>query len=338
MGKNIPHPAVMPKKIAVIMGHWIGDTFWASQTLPALKEKFPDSEISVILRRDYSPLFRGLVDAENIIVAPELVSDRRREKVRLIRLMIAAYKLGKKYNFDWVIDLTGNRYSALFGRFMNPAWFCGFNGDQLGFLYHCRTYIDQAQLGHLCEQPFKVLEPVIGSVPAPENLRPAAAAYDKDQIYQRLMLDPRTPVAVIVPGGGWAAKRWNKDNFARLAEMIAERGYQTIVTGSPEERHLCEGVSSFAGIEARIMCSGSLDELISLVSVADLFVGHDSGPGHIAAAAGCHCIIIFPSSGPASLEKPRGEKVTLCDGRYEFLLPENVIKKIFPEDRQGFGQ
>jgi ADP-heptose:LPS heptosyltransferase len=330
MGKKSQVPAETPKKVAVIMGHWLGDTFWASQTLPILKKKLPDSEIYVILRQDYSPLFHGLIDAENIIIAPELVSDRHREKVHLLRLFLAARNLGKEYNFDWVIDLTGNRYSALFGRLMKPKWFCGFNGDQLGCLYHCRTHIDRAQLKHLSEQPFLALEPIIGKVPAPEKMRPATAAYDKEAIYQRLMLDPRTPVAVIAPGGGWHGKRWGKDNFAQLTKMIAEHDYQTIITGTQNERRLCEDVSSVAGIEARMLCSGDLDELISLLSVADMFVGNDSGPGHLAAAAGSRCILIFQAGGDAKLTGALGENVTICDSSYEFIIPQNIINKIFP--------
>ncbi len=332
MHKNSPRPPDDPTTIAIIMGHWLGDTFWASQTLPALREQFSGSDFYVILRRDYSALFRGLVDPDRIIIVPELVSDRKREKVHLLRMMISARRLRKKYDFDWVIDLTGNRFSALFCRFLTPKWLCGFNGDELGGFYHCRTFVDRNQLGHLSEQPFMALEPVLGKVTVPDKLRAPTPVYDKDEVFQRLMLDPRRPVAVIAPGGGWKEKRWKQENYAKLARMIFERGYQTVITGAPDELHLCEAISGFAGIEARVSCSGDLDDLISLVSVADLFVGNDSGPGHLAAAAGCRSIIIFLSGGDAKLTGALGDDVTICDGGHEFVIPETVIKKIFPEE------
>ena len=188
-------PDKKTEKIALIMGHWLGDTFWASQIIPALKEKYPASSIYVILRRDFSKLFTGLVAPENIIIAPALVSDRRREKVRIFRIISSGLKLADKYKFDWVLDLTGNRYSALFGRCLQPRWFYGFNASPLGFLYDCKISIDQSKLNHLREQPYKVLEPVIGEITIPDIPRPPVAAFSKSEIFNKLKLDENKPVA-----------------------------------------------------------------------------------------------------------------------------------------------
>ena len=34
-----------PKRILLLMCHWIGDTFWAMQIIPALRKRYPDAEI-----------------------------------------------------------------------------------------------------------------------------------------------------------------------------------------------------------------------------------------------------------------------------------------------------
>jgi ADP-heptose:LPS heptosyltransferase len=39
-------------------------------------------------------------------------------------------------------------------------------------------------------------------------------------------------------------------------------------------------------------------ELIALIAGARLFVGNDSGPAHVAAAAGCPCVVIFGATNP----------------------------------------
>ena len=170
------------------MGHWLGDTFWASQIIPDLKAQYPDSTIYVILRRDFSKLFTGLIAPENIIIAPALVSDRRREKVRIFKLISSGLKLADKYKFDWVLDLTGNRYSALFGRCLQPRWLYGFNASPLGFLYDRKIIIEQSRLNHLREQPYKVLEPVIGEITIPDIPRPPEAVYSKSEIFDKLKI------------------------------------------------------------------------------------------------------------------------------------------------------
>lgn len=310
------------------MGHWLGDTFWASQIIPNLKEKYPESSIYVILRRNYSKIFRGLIEPENIIVASALVSDRKREKVRLFKLIASGLKLGSKHKFDWVLDLTGNRYSAIFGRCLQPRWFYGFNASPLGLLYDRKSIIDQSKLNHLREQPYKVLEPVVGKIAIPEIPRPPEAIYSKDEIFNKLDLSSAMPVAVIAPGGGWPEKRWSGYCFAELAKLLQKAGFQTVMTGSPAERYLCEGICASYGVKSKTLCSGDLDELTSLLSVSDIFIGHDSGPSHLAAAFGRRCIIIFPSTGPATLAEPKGSNVTVCDGREKHLSPEVIYLKI----------
>ena len=72
-----------------------------------LQKYFPQAEIDVVLRRDFSALLNGIIDIEHIFIEPSLVSDRKREKVSLSAIYQAAKKYRKKY--DVVVDLGGNR-------------------------------------------------------------------------------------------------------------------------------------------------------------------------------------------------------------------------------------
>ena len=99
-------------KILCILPHYLGDTLWMLNAVKLLQKYFPQAEIDVVFRRDFSALLTGIVDKEHILVEPSLVSDRKREKVSLVEIRQAAKKYRKKY--DVVTDLGGNRYSALF--------------------------------------------------------------------------------------------------------------------------------------------------------------------------------------------------------------------------------
>ena len=67
-------------KIALVACHWLGDTFWASQVVPALARRFPHSLIYAITKSHSIDLWAGLVSPERVIRGDEVLSDRHRER------------------------------------------------------------------------------------------------------------------------------------------------------------------------------------------------------------------------------------------------------------------
>jgi heptosyltransferase-3 len=107
------------------------------------------------------------------------------------------------------------------------------------------------------------------------------------------------PVAVSV-GTKVQAKDWGKENWrALLAAMAAEYpGRTLLLAGAPEESE----ASEFAAVGWRQNGGGPVVNLCGRLTPresaaafaqAELFVGHDSGPMHLAAAVGTTCVAIF---------------------------------------------
>ena len=101
---------------------------------------------------------------------------------------------------------------------------------------------------------------------------------------------PGRPYAVLQPGAAFATRRWRLENFVPLAEWLAsEWKLVPIVLLGPGERELrAEAASAFGGFRPPAVVVEGLDlrQLAALLSQARLFVGHDTGPTHVAAAAG----------------------------------------------------
>ena len=186
-----------PGRIGVIACHWLGDTFWASQTIPSLKQRFPDAEIHIFLRRDFADLFYRMIAPENIHLVPEVISDRKRENFSWTKLIAAARKY-RPLNFDLVIDLTGNRYSALFARLLKPAYSIGFEGDELGALYSIRILPNP----HKRKRLLKVIQE-IGGISAPAEFpQPPATALNFEEVCKRNALLPDVPIVLLAPKTG----------------------------------------------------------------------------------------------------------------------------------------
>ena len=137
-------------------------------------------------------------------------------------------------------------------------------------------------------------------------------------------LPPELPsrFAMLVPGAAPSrpAKRWPVQNFAEIARVLAERGVTPVVIGGRDETELgatiraaCPSAIDFTGVT-------SLAQLFALAARAELAIGNDTGPMHIAASTGCPCIVLFSADSEPSMTAPRGP-----DGQWPVVLREPVL-------------
>jgi ADP-heptose:LPS heptosyltransferase len=295
-----------PKRILLLMCNWLGDTFWAAQVIPTLCREYPEAEIYAGVKGFSIPLLTGLVRPENILTLRGVISDRTREKMSIKRFFADLLAVRKK-KFDWVIDLTGNYFSALFTWLSGCGYSNGGNLDALAFLYSSSIPERLFAEKHLSCRPFIIL-----SLDPPERLSPPKMALEPDEILQKLGIESRPPFAVIQRGAGWASKTIPAQLLESVARHLLERGFTVLLSGAPNEKAELERFSkAVPGVHP---FSRSLAEIIALVCCADLYVGGDTGLTHIAAAGKAKVIAIYcPSNSVYSL--PKGPRVRLLQSK-----------------------
>jgi len=123
-------------------------------------------------------------------------------------------------------------------------------------------------------------------------------------------LDFGAPVAsgevIIQPGSGSAKKNWPLENFTALAEALRKAGHRVLWCLGPAEGDLAECRPALPAMP--------LTDLARTLAGAALFVGNDSGIGHLASLAGTPTIAIFGPTDPA-VWRPAGPRVTVLRGR-----------------------
>jgi ADP-heptose:LPS heptosyltransferase len=284
------------------MCNWLGDTFWAAQVIPTLRRDYPDAEMFAGVKGFSIPLLTGLVRPENILTLNGVVSDRTREKLSVRRFVADLHSVRKK-RFDWVIDLTGNYFSALFTWLSGCGYSSGGNVDAFSFLYS--NYVPERRFAgqHLSCRPFVTL-----SQDVPECLAPPNLALKPDEILGKMGLDSSRPYAVIQRGAGWATKTIPGHFLEAVARHLLEAGFAVLVSGGPSEKaELTRFAKAVPGIQP---FSRSLSEIIALVCHADLYVGGDTGLTHIAAAGEANVVAIYCPSNP-DYSFPKGPRVSL---------------------------
>jgi ADP-heptose:LPS heptosyltransferase len=124
----------------------------------------------------------------------------------------------------------------------------------------------------------------------------------------RFTLPPR--YALLVPGSSphRPQKRWPVENYRALAEHLAASGITPVVLGTPSESPLGATIGP-----AAIDLTGrtSLSELPSLARGAQLAIGNDTGPMHLAAVSGCSSLVLFSFDSDPILCAPRSPAVTI---------------------------
>ena len=286
---------VEAKRVAIVACHWLGDTLWASQTIGAIQRRFPHAELYAITKPGSIDIWNGWLMPDRILAAPEVVSDSQREKVSWRGLARRA-KGWRSRNFDLVIDLTGNRYSAFFTFWMKPACSVGFQGDELGWLYsHCVPDVEKRD-GHLSERPFRVIQPLVtgASISIPLVPRPPMPTVTLDKALREVGIKG-PPFYVLVPGAGWSKKEWNPDSFIRAGKMLAEKG-SIIVTGSPSQAALCQKVAH--GITDAKVSLAPIGRVAALLQASNGVLSNDTGLAHLAAAYGRKVVVVFRDTDP----------------------------------------
>ena len=117
----------------------------------------------------------------------------------------------------------------------------------------------------------------------------------------------------LAPGSVWLSKRWPLSHYARLAALLAERGYAVWIAGGRDEKPLAEAILASAPA-ARDLTGLDLGDGALALGEADAAVSNDSGALHMAAAFGTPTLALFGPTDPAAwMPLNKSAKALLAD-------------------------
>jgi ADP-heptose:LPS heptosyltransferase len=150
----------------------------------------------------------------------------------------------------------------------------------------------------------------------------------------RLFLKPQRlprPRAVLHVGSGSPAKNWPIRSWCALAAQLEEQLDELLlVTGEADEAPTAEFLRTYRSSKLRIRSNLPILELAEELAAAGLFVGHDTGVTHLAAALGIPTVALFGPTDPM-IWRPLGNHVRVvssADGTMESLRFELVWKTV----------
>jgi ADP-heptose:LPS heptosyltransferase len=141
-------------------------------------------------------------------------------------------------------------------------------------------------------------------------------------------LKPR-PYVMFVPGGSAhrPEKRWPVDKYAELARILYGKGYDVVIIGGPQETPLAHRIQRETPRARDLTGRTDFARIAVLGAKAALAVGNDTGPLHLAAAAGAPTLVLFSSVSDPALSAPRGKVEVLRSERLSDLPVAAVAHK-----------
>jgi ADP-heptose:LPS heptosyltransferase len=114
--------------------------------------------------------------------------------------------------------------------------------------------------------------------------------------------------ALLVPGASAhrPGKRWPAARYGALAAILAERGLVPVVVGGKDEAALAAEILAACPTALDLTGKTALLDIFAIAARAAVAVGNDTGPTHIAAAAGCPTVVLFSHDSDPAMTAPRG--------------------------------
>ncbi len=111
------------------------------------------------------------------------------------------------------------------------------------------------------------------------------------------------PLLVVHLGAGTSAKRWPLTHWRNLIQKFLKDGWRVVVVGGPHEASVRLGLPPNPGL--RDWTSQlSVAQTTALLERADLFIGADSGPAHLAACASVPSVVLFSGTNRVAQWRP----------------------------------
>ncbi|MBS1792107.1 MAG: glycosyltransferase family 9 protein [Acidobacteria bacterium] len=271
----------------------------------ALKRFRPDLKIVTLVEAIYTDLFAADPDIEAIAL-PRGSGDKR----TTFSSRLGVIKGIRDRKFAAVINLHGGPTSAQLTFASGAKYRVASSHFRNGYAYNLRIpsvneilkQHDISQKLHTVENQFAEFQwlGLPGEQAEETHLRVVPAM--EESANTKLIaagIDMEKPYAVLAPTNEFYTKRWMPERFAEVAEALIERGFQIVMTGAPtdEQRTQLQAVQKATRKTLVSLSSLSIGELVAVIAAANLFVGNDSGPAHIAAAVKTPLVVLF---GPAS--------------------------------------
>lgn len=266
----------------------IGDAVMTTPVLQALHDKFPGTKIDIVADRRSSEIFLNCPYRGEIF---------HKEKRKFLRGSVVLVNSLRNRKYELIVDLRT---------------------DGLVYLLRAKKRLGKWQgksYGpHAVEQYMGIIRSLHGDREIPDCcLWPGAA----EKNYAREVLGQYygKKILGLGPGANWSGKIWPLHNYPVLMDAVKDDFNAVVLLGDERDRQLSRELGA-GSLPAVINLCGrtSLLQATAILKQTRVFIGNDSGLGHLASAVKVPTITIFGPGQPQRY-RPWGAQASWLVGR-----------------------
>jgi len=351
------HPE--PQRILIVRLSALGDIVMSSGLIPALRQRFPQAQISWLCEAGCAPLLKHNVDLTEVLIWPRaqwegLLKAKRYgalwAEVRSFRRML------RDHRFDLVLDGQGLFKSGL------CAWFTGAprrvsiiareGSHRLVHEVVVPPPDPQSRIG----SEYRYLATYLGAPEASFQLNLAVGKAPREKARQALQSAMQSgagarPLVMLCPFTTRPQKHWVEANWAELATALHAQGFQAVLIGGPADQEAAARIAS-AAPPSMVNLTGQLklDESVALIAGAQLLIGVDTGLTHMGTALRIPTVALFGSTRPYlssgtplttvmydALPCSPCRRRPTCDGRFD-CMKQLTVPRVLAEAQAVFNK
>ncbi len=339
-----------PEKILNVRLSAIGDVVHVLPALRSLRANFPDSKITWLVEDKASDILKGHPDIDEVITFPRRKWQRNILKINKITNTVfeifSFYKKLRKDRYDIVIDFQGNLKSGVMTIMTGSENRIGFEKGyckEFNYLFTKYRISPPGKRMHKIDKNLALL----GGLDIETTFhRPELPVSRADEEHVSNFFDTNVndslPIIIVHPCASrfGSYKQWPVSNYALLADKILESYVANVIfSWGPGEIDVVNEIVRNMKHKVLVACeTKSIKQLIELIRRADLFIGGDTGPLHIASILGIPTVGIYGPKDPVIYGPYNGKAVVVrkelwCSPCKKRTCPDpECMTSILPED------
>ena len=278
-------------KIAIVKLSAMGDIVHAMVALQFIKAQVPDLQIDWIVEQGFAGILANNPDI-NAIYTVNLKS-LKTHKAGIFQ-QIKAIRNYAKNNYDLVIDAQGLLKSAITARLLGKP-VAGFDKDSIrekaaAWFYDVKVAC--AYDANTIDRNVLVISQPLGVNITPEqilNKKPFLFFSDTDQSYTDFLSTDKHNIILVI-SSTWESRNYPAEKFVAVAEALQQNCL--VIWGNAQEKQKAEWMATQSNT-IKVMPKLDLNGLKALIAHADLLIGNDTGPTHMAWALNKPSITLF---------------------------------------------
>jgi heptosyltransferase-1 len=292
------------RRILIVKLSALGDVAHALPAIDYLGRVAPGAQVDWAVDRRFSGLLEGNAGLHRVVSLDLRRWKREWSTAAAQREASAAVRCLRKGRYDVAFDLQGNAKSGVVTRLSGAPLRYGFDRNGVreapNLLFTNRKVALQPGDRHISQKLLRVLSAPFGGEFDLSGLSVGIALTEaQERNAERVVVEifpEASPLVVVHAGTTWRTKRMDPAFWAEALRGLQKRFPRMgafLSWGSEEERREAEEIRGSAGGRVELLPKLTLGELAAVYRKCGHLLAPDTGPLHVAAAAGAKTVSVF---------------------------------------------